>query len=117
MTFKVPHIRYADVVLMRAEALAQQNKVSEALTYMNQIRQRAGIADFTNTDKTAFIKELGMERGREFALEGQRWFDLVRLGLAQEFFNIDKNHLVFPIPNSQIEIVNNNNILWQNPGF
>lgn len=112
-----PHIRYADVVLMRAEALAQMDKVSDALPFMNQIRQRAGIADYTNTDKAAFIKELGMERGREFAFEGQRWFDLVRLGLAQEFFNIDKNHLVFPIPNNQIEIVNNNSILWQNPGF
>ena len=112
-----PHLRYADVVLMRAEALAQQEKVADALPFMNQIRQRAGIADFTNTDKAAFIAELGNERGREFALEGQRWFDLVRLDLAADYFKINRTHYLLPIPNDQIEIVNNTDILWQNPGY
>lgn len=112
-----PHLRYADVVLMYAEALAQQGRVSDACTYLNKTRKRAGLDDFTTTDKTAFIKELAAERGREFALEGQRWFDLVRLGLAGEVLGADQNHLVFPIPNDQIEIVNDKNILWQNPGF
>lgn len=112
-----PHLRYADVVLMYAEALAQQGRVSEACPYLNQTRQRAGLDYFETTDKDAFIKELADERGREFALEGQRWFDLVRLGLADEVLGADQNHLVFPIPNDQIEIVNNKNILWQNPGF
>lgn len=112
-----PHIRYADVVLMRAEALAQQNKVGEACDYLNMTRTRAGLDEFNTADKTAFIKELADERGREFALEGQRWFDLVRLGLAGELFNISETKYVFPIPNDQIEIVNNTEILWQNPGF
>ena len=112
-----PHLRYADVVLMYAEALAQQDKVADACTYLNMTRRRAGLDNFTTTDKAAFIKELAAERGREFALEGQRWFDLVRLGLAGEILGADQNHLVFPIPNDQIEIVNNDKILWQNPGF
>ena len=112
-----PHLRYADVVLMYAEALAQQDRVSDACIYLNKTRKRAGLDEFNTTDKTAFIKELADERGREFALEGQRWFDLVRLGLADEVLGADQNHLVFPIPNDQIEIVNNKNILWQNPGF
>ena len=112
-----PHLRYADVVLMYAEALAQQNKVADACTYLNKTRTRAGLDAFSTTDKAAFIRELANERGREFALEGQRWFDLVRLGLAEEVLGADKNHLVFPIPNDQIEIVNNDQILWQNPGF
>ena len=110
---------------MRAEALAQQNKIGDAVTYLNMTRQRAGLSaaaasDFA--DKKAFLVELGAERGREFALEGQRWFDLVRLGLAVEHFraqgqNIGEHNLLFPIPNAQIEIVNNKEILWQNPGF
>lgn len=112
-----PHLRYSDVVLMYAEALAQQNKVAEACPYLNQTRTRAGLDEFTTTDKAAFIRELAAERGREFALEGQRWFDLVRLGLAGEILGADDVHLVFPIPNDQIEIVNDNSILWQNPGF
>ncbi|MBR5563886.1 MAG: RagB/SusD family nutrient uptake outer membrane protein [Bacteroidales bacterium] len=112
-----PHLRYADVVLMYAEALAQQGRVSDACTYLNKTRQRAGLEAYTTSDKAAFIRELAAERGREFALEGQRWFDLVRLGLAEEILGADQNHLVFPIPNAQIEIVNDNSILWQNPGF
>ena len=112
-----PHLRYADVVLMRAEALAQQGNVAEACNYLNMTRTRAGLDKYTTSDKAAFIRELAAERGREFALEGQRWFDLVRLGLAREVLGADDTHLVFPIPNSQIEIVNNTEILWQNPGF
>jgi hypothetical protein len=112
-----PHLRYSDVVLMYAEALAQQGRVSDACPYLNQTRMRAGLDEFTTNDKAAFIRELAAERGREFALEGQRWFDLVRLGLAGEVLGADDVHLVFPIPNDQIEIVNDNSILWQNPGF
>ena len=112
-----PHLRYADVVLMYAEALAQQERVADACQYLNMTRNRAGLDDFNTTDKEEFIRELADERGREFALEGQRWFDLVRLGLADDVLGADDVHLVFPIPNAQIEIVNNQNILWQNPGF
>lgn len=120
-----PHLRYADIVLMRAEALAQQNNIAEAVTYLNMTRTRAGLAPLAAADfadKKAFIKELADERGREFALEGHRWFDLVRLGLAIDYFRglgqkIGEHQLIFPIPNNQIEIVNDNSILWQNPGF
>ena len=130
-----PHLRYADVILMRAEALARQDKISEALVHLNITRTRAGLEELAASNisgKDSFIKELANERGREFALEGQRWFDLVRLGLAVEHFqrldveykgqtisyaNITKKNLLFPIPNDQIEIVNNPQILWQNPGF
>ena len=120
-----PLLRYADVVLMYAEALGQQGNISGALTYLNMTRKRAGLAELTEAevaDKKAFIQELADERGREFALEGQRWFDLVRLGLAVDFFkargySVDSHNLLFPIPQDQIEIVNDKSILWQNPGF
>lgn len=120
-----PLLRYADVVLMYAESLGQQGNISGALTYLNKTRKRAGLAELTEAevaDKKAFIQELADERGREFALEGQRWFDLVRLDLAVDFFkargySVDSHNLLFPIPQDQIEIVNDKSILWQNPGF
>ena len=119
-----PHLRYADAVLMYAEAIADTD-LAGALTYLNQTRTRAGLAALTTTDITTqqqFVEELANERGREFALEGQRWYDLVRLGLAVDYFRslgytLDDHSLIFPIPQSQIEIVNDNSILWQNPGY
>ena len=120
-----PLLRYADVVLMYAEALGQQGNISGALTYLNKTRKRAGLTELTEAevvDKKTFIQELADERGREFALEGQRWFDFVRLDLAVDFFkargySVDSHNLLFPIPQDQIEIVNDKSILWQNPGF
>ncbi|MDE7406854.1 MAG: RagB/SusD family nutrient uptake outer membrane protein [Muribaculaceae bacterium] len=119
-----PHLRYADVVLMYAEAVADTD-MTTALDYLNMTRARAGLSNLTSSDvpdKATFVKELAAERGREFALEGQRWFDLVRLGLAVEYFRslgytLDDTDLLFPIPNDQIEITNNSAILWQNPGY
>ncbi len=120
-----PILRFADVVLMYAEALGMQGNITGALEYLNKTRTRAGIAALTETDvpdKTAFVKALADERGREFALEGHRWLDLKRLGLAVDFFkgmgySVDSHELVFPIPQDQIEIVNNSAILWQNAGY
>lgn len=120
-----PLLRYADVYLMYAEALGRQGSYSEALTYLNKTRVRAGLAELTNadvSDSKTFIQALADERGREFALEGHRWFDLVRLGLAVDYFkklgySIDDHNLICPIPQNQIEIVNNKSILWQNPGY
>ena len=109
---------------MYAEALAETD-LTTALTWLNKTRIRAGLDELTSDDvktKAEFIRELAAERGREFALEGHRWFDLVRLGLAVEHFRnlgytLDAHNLIFPIPQNQIEIVNNPSILWQNPGF
>lgn len=121
-----PHLRYADVVLMYAEALVQSGSgIAEGLVYLNKTRSRAGLNPLTEDEVPnveTFIRELAAERGREFALEGQRWYDLVRLGLAVGFFEgmgykLDSHNLIFPIPQAQIEIVNNPAVLWQNPGF
>ena len=117
-------MRLSDLYLMYAEALAETD-LPTALTWLNKTRIRAGLDELTSDDvktKAEFIRELAAERGREFALEGHRWFDLVRLGLAVEHFRnlgytLDAHNLIFPIPQNQIEIVNNPSILWQNPGF
>ena len=96
--------------------------MEQACIYLNKTRTRAGLSTFNTTDLNEFIRELADERGREFIDEGHRWFDLVRLGLAVDYFtslgyNIDSHNLVMPVPQNQIELYNNSQILWQNPGF
>ncbi len=73
-----PVIRYADVLLMLAEA---DGKTTETVGYLNQIHQRAGLSAFTSSATAtvaAFEKTLSTERRLEFAFENQRWFDIVR---------------------------------------
>lgn len=119
-----PLLRYADIYLMYAEAVAETS-VADALPWLNRTRSRAGLDDLTTSEVSSreqFIQELADERAREFALEGHRWFDLVRLGLAIPTmralgYRLDEHNLIFPIPNAQIEIVNDASILWQNPGY
>lgn len=83
-------LRYADVLLMYAEALNEiQYDASEgslALKYLNAVRQRAGISNLTVKQlptQEKFRKGILVERQREFPYEGQRWFDLVRMGFAK----------------------------------
>lgn len=70
--------RYADVLLEYAEALNETGAASEALTYLNQVRRRAGVADITAT--TQLAQAIEDERLLELNFEGHRWFDLVRTG-------------------------------------
>lgn len=84
-------LRYADVLLMYAEALNEiQYDASEgslALKYLNAVRQRAGISNLTVKQlptQEKFRKGILVERQREFPYEGQRWFDLVRMGFGKE---------------------------------
>jgi starch-binding outer membrane protein, SusD/RagB family len=127
----IPVIRYADVLLMYAESL---NEVSfqpagDALNYLNQIRTRAGLAKKTAVDipdQQAFRLAMEQERRVELAFEGHRWFDLVRTDRAITVLNGKKdqirlvanltaNNMVFPIPQSQIDI--NKDKIQQNPGY
>ena len=76
-----PVYRYAEVLLFLAEALNEQGKDGEAVTYLNQVRKRAGLADFSGGDlRDAIFRE----RRVELAFENKRWFDLVRTGRAVE---------------------------------
>ena len=97
-------LRYADVVLMRAEALIQLNRLSEALPLVNEIRNRAArsttlvfdygasfkVEPYTMaewTDRDIAMRDLKWERRLELALEGSRFFDLVRWGDAAKVMN------------------------------
>lgn len=122
-------LRYADVLLMYAEALNEiQYDASEgslALKYLNAVRQRAGISNLTAKQlptQEKFRKGILVERQREFPYEGQRWFDLVRMGFAKSVMaengvEIKDYQLLFPIPQQEIEKVGDKSIFWQNPGY
>ena len=113
-------IRYADVLLMYAEALNENGKTSAALPYLNQVRVRAGI-DALGTQSQADMRDkVAVERRRELAFEGHRWFDLVRTGQAypvMQKYGMRPYMTVFPVPLAQIRITNNPAIFAQNPGY
>lgn len=122
-------LRYADVLLMYAEALNEQGYVVDgpAFTYLNQIRTRAGLPIKTSdnatlalrvADQAAFRLAIEQERRVELAFEGHRWFDLVRTGRALTLLagnGMQAHHILFPIPQSQIDI--NPALIKQNSGY
>ncbi len=122
-------IRYSDVVLMYAEALNEiaysASPNSEALKALNMVHTRAGLTPVDISDvpsQDEFRKAVMLERQKEFPYEGHRWFDSVRLGGAKEAAaadgkSINDYQLLYPIPLSEIERINNTDILWQNPGY
>lgn len=116
--FKV--IRYADVILMLAEALNENGKTDEALTYLNMIRTRAGVPTYAGLSKSATRSKIELERRLELCFEGHRWWDLLRTGRAMQVMGpagMKEKHWLYPIPLSEIQVVNNPDILWQNPGW
>ena len=119
-------IRYADVLLMYAEALNETGKTTDALPYLNQVRKRVGLADKAITAQADMRLAIEQERRVELAFEGHRWFDLVRTDRALPVLQakaaaigiktaLTANNLIFPIPQSQIDI--NPNKIKQNPGY
>jgi len=121
-----PIIRYADVLLMYAEALNEisfdASEGSEALKYLNQVRTRSGATAYKASDlnnKVKFREQLMHERRLEFPLECHRWFDLIRTNTAEAAMakvglTITKNDYLYPIPKSEMELCPN---LTQNPGY
>ncbi len=107
--------RYADVLLMKAEALLRLGQPGEAKLLVDQVRDRAGVGPIASLT----LDNLLEERGREFAWEGWRRNDLIRFGKytgsTWEFkTKMDPTRKLFPIPSQQIS---NNPNLKQNPGY
>jgi tetratricopeptide (TPR) repeat protein len=108
-------IRIAEIYLIRAEALAQQNRLEEARDDLNRVRERAGLADTEAITQQDILLAIENERRVEFLQEPHRWFDLVRTGRATEVLNItDPNRFLMPIPIDQILA---DGSLEQNPGY
>lgn len=109
-------LRYADVILMLAEIENELGNASQAITYVNMIRNRAGIGDYSGgTTSTEIFNEVDLQRRLELVWEGHRWFDLLRQGRTQDVLGItDANKLLLPLPASQIAT---DPTLKQNPGY
>jgi hypothetical protein len=129
-----PIFRYADVLLMHAEALNEQGQTAAAIGFVNQIRARA--RNGTGSENRAQPADLAAsltqaqardaifyERQIELAFEGKRWFDMVRRGF--DYFStalkndptatdVQQTDMLLPIPQAQIDI---NPALKQNPGY
>lgn len=116
-----PVIRYADVLLMYAEALNETGRSNEALAAVNQVRSRANLADLTGLGQDALRDAILDERRFEFAAEGHRWFDLVRTNRLEQVVeaakpgvNVEPKHYLFPIPQRELDLNPN---LKQNNGY
>jgi hypothetical protein len=119
-----PVLRYADVLLMKAEALNELGRTSEAEVPLNKVRNRAGLKNVeSGLSKDDFREIVLHERRMELAFEGQRWFDLIRIEDGQwglDFLhsigkvNASEKHLLLPIPQEEIDANPN---LEQNPGY
>jgi hypothetical protein len=106
--------RYADVLLMRAEALLRSGRAAEAVAPVTLVRTRAGLTQLSPITADNLLDELG----REFYWEGHRRTDLIRFGKFlqpwQEKAQSDPKRLLFPIPNRSLAANPN---LVQNPGY
>jgi hypothetical protein len=122
-----PVLRFADVLLLYAEALNEVGYQAdgEAFKALNRVRTRAGVPNYTaeqlptkETFRTAVINE----RRLELALESDRWFDLIRTGTAVEALKVTgitvpSYRVLYPIPQSEIDTYNNPTSFPQNQGY
>jgi len=114
-------LRFGDVLLLYAEALNENGSSAESvLDLLDPIRTRAGLnpLDHTVLNTAALVRQaIYDERRIELALEGQRWFDLVRTGTVDAEMGeaINSNYHVFPIPNS--EVLASAGVITQNAGY
>ncbi|HKJ32934.1 MAG TPA: RagB/SusD family nutrient uptake outer membrane protein [Balneolales bacterium] len=125
-------LRFADILLMHAEALNNLGKTSSAVGFVNKVRNRANLSNLSSSiSKSDLMKEIQHQRICELADEGSRWYDLVRWG-----GNIDKSmtikqvlvahdqlggqnfvagkHEYLPIPQSELQT---NTKIKQNNGY
>ncbi|WP_149241904.1 RagB/SusD family nutrient uptake outer membrane protein [Dyadobacter sp. 32] len=112
--------RLAEVILSKAEALAETSYPNAtALSLLNQIRTRAGLAPLTTAEVpslASFRERLYKERRLELSYEGHAWFDLVRTDRIDSELGItNPNFKLWPVP--AVEILRNPNLLPQNPGY
>lgn len=124
-----PVLRFADVLLMQAEILNEQgyNATGDAFTYLNMIRTRAGLTKpLTASDlpeQGSFRLEVYKQRRLELPFECDRWFDLIRTNravseiLANKKVTVPAFRLLYPLPQQEIDIMNNKVTFPQNPGY
>lgn len=113
-------VRYADVLLMLAEALNENGRTVEAHDHINAVRNRAGLSSLSGLSQMEMRDAIEKERRLELNGEGHRWFDLVRWGRALEVLGplgMEPYMAVWPIPQREVDLVGDPSILPQNPGY
>lgn len=131
-TSSIIKLRGADIILLKAEALAHKNDLAGATVLVNKIRKRVKLADLPSSKtngQEVLLEAILHERRLELALEGQRLFDLIRFGKLEETMNninsrdegrlpqarpFVPEHRLMPIPQTALD--QNTNLL-QNPGY
>ena len=115
--------RLADIYLLKAEAYAGLEDPTDAVDYLNKVRERAGNGDYTGaTDKITLEREILDERGRELYFENKRWYDLLRFykGGTLDIYNYIPNligkstPLFWPLNTT---VLANNDLLEQTAGY
>lgn len=115
--------RYADVLLMKAEALNELGETAKACEPLNIVRHRAGLANVAGLNQSEMRNKIIHERRMELAFEGHRWFDMIRINdgnYAVSFLHsigksrATKERLLFPIPQTEMDA---NPLMTQNNGY
>lgn len=110
-----PVFRYADVLLMLAEAIGESD---EAYGFINQVRNRAGLAPIDATTPGTFVDKLLHERRVELAFENHRWPDLLRMNKAESVMTAQGKNIngkfLYAIPQREIDLNSN---FFQNSGY
>ena len=125
-------LRGADILLLKAEALARKNQLAQAAQTVNIVRKRVNLIDLSassTASKESLLDAILLERRLELAFEGQRWFDLIRFEKLESIMNTinqrDAGRLpqgrafsqqseLLPIPQP---VLDENTNLVQNPGY
>lgn len=117
----IRYLRYAEVLLMKAEAMNELGQTGAAAPFLNQVRNRAGLANTTAVSQSDMRMAIYKERRLELAFEHDRWFDIIRTGQAQaamaangKTFVVGK-HELFPIPQSFLNEAQG--LSTQNPNY
>ncbi|MCK0159059.1 RagB/SusD family nutrient uptake outer membrane protein [Allomuricauda sp. F6463D] len=117
-------VRYADILLLYAECLNENDKTPLAGTYLDLVRDRANLEGTTATDKASMRSAIALERRLELVGEGHRWVDLLRTGSAISTMNtffqnenksitVEPIRLLSPLPQAEVDITE----MEQNPGY
>lgn len=124
----IRYLRYAEVLLMKAEALNELGQTSAAIPLVNQIRKRAGLGDTPFSSQDDIRRAIWQERRFELAFEHDRWFDIIRTGQAKAAMAADISpafpngkpfivgkHELWPIPDTFMR--ESAGLSDQNPGY
>ncbi len=111
-------IRYSDVLLMAAESANELGQGATAVNWVNDVRRRAGLGDIAFVNQAQLRAAIKQERRVEFAMEGSRFFDLVRWGDASSVLaplGYQNRNRYYPLPQGVVD--RSGGVLVQNPEY